>query len=57
MSAVTVRALRAGPVVPPLAGSAMVASAGHASATTSPNGPDQPKISADDRQGHGKVVN
>jgi hypothetical protein len=49
MSTVTVRALRAALVVPLLAASAMVASAGHASASVNPANTDRPKISAGDR--------
>jgi len=49
MSTVTVRALRAALVVPSLAGSALLASAGHASASINPDNVDRPKISAGDR--------
>jgi hypothetical protein len=66
MSAFTVRALRAALVVPLLAGSALMASAGHASATINPDDTDRPKISAGDRDFgnkdffgflHGGIVN
>ena len=49
MSKFQVRALRAAPVVPLLMGSALVASAGHASASINPDNVDRPKISAGDR--------
>jgi hypothetical protein len=43
------RALRDALVVPLLMGSALVASAGHASASINPDNVDRPKISAGDR--------
>ncbi len=49
MSKFKVRALRAALVVPLLMGSALVASAGHASASINPDNVDRPKISAGDR--------
>ena len=49
MSRFKVRALRAALVVPLLMGSALVASAGHASASINPDNVDRPKISAGDR--------
>jgi hypothetical protein len=49
MSEFKVRALRAALVVPLLMGSALVASAGHASASINPDNVDRPKISAGDR--------
>src|SRR6201989_1863799 len=48
MSRFKVRALRAVLVVPLLMGSALVASAGHASASINPDNVDRPKISAGD---------
>ena len=50
MSRFKVRALRAALVVPLLMGSALVASAGHASASINPDNVDRPKISAGDRE-------
>ena len=49
MSKFKVRALRAVLVVPLLMGSALVASAGHASASINPDNVDRPQISAGDR--------
>ena len=49
MSKFKVRALRAALVVPLLMGRALVASAGHASASINPDNVDRPKISAGDR--------
>ena len=49
MSKFQVRALRAALVVPLLMGRALVASAGHASASINPDNVDRPKISAGDR--------
>ena len=49
MSKFKVRVLRAALVVPLLMGSALVASAGHASASINPDNVDRPKISAGDR--------
>jgi hypothetical protein len=49
MSIITSRAVRAALVAPLLAASALVASAGHASATINTNETDRPKISAGDR--------
>ena len=47
MSAVTVRALRAALVVPLLAGSALLASAGHASASIDPANTDRQDCTSD----------
>lgn len=49
MSIITSRAVRAALIAPLLAASALVASAGHASATINTNETDRPKISAGDR--------
>jgi hypothetical protein len=56
MSKFKVRALRGALVVPLLMGSALVASAGHASASINPDNVDRPKISAGDRDFGNKDV-